>query len=83
MQEKIFNVKKSFINLQDFFKYNIIFQKGKQTIVVPKFGKYRTIFSPDIDDHMEQVKIENKEEKEDVRWYIFLNSTTIYDYFDY
>lgn len=40
------------------------------------------IFSSDINDHLEQVKIENQEEKEGVQWYIFLNSITIYDFFD-
>jgi hypothetical protein len=43
-------------------------QKQEQTIVVPKFGKYRAIASSDFDIHLEQIKVERSEETEGIQW---------------
>ena len=44
------------------------FEEKEQTIVVPKFGKYRKIVSSENDMHFEQIKIESQEDVEGVQW---------------
>ncbi|XP_056018425.1 uncharacterized protein LOC125672350 isoform X2 [Ostrea edulis] len=43
-------------------------KKREQTIVVPKFGKYRVIASSDFDIHLEQIKVERPEEADGIQW---------------
>ncbi|XP_056018429.1 uncharacterized protein LOC130054076 [Ostrea edulis] len=43
-------------------------KKREQTIVVPKFGKYRVIASSDFGIHLEQIKIESPEEADGIQW---------------
>ncbi|XP_048759383.2 uncharacterized protein LOC125668981 [Ostrea edulis] len=46
-------------------------KEGKQinqTIVVPKFGKYRMIASSDFNIHLEQIKVERLEEGDGIQW---------------
>ncbi|XP_056017186.1 uncharacterized protein LOC125670011 isoform X3 [Ostrea edulis] len=40
----------------------------EQTIVVPKFGKYRVVASSDYDIHLEQIKVERLEETDGIQW---------------
>lgn len=40
----------------------------EQLIVVPKFGKYRMIVSSEFDAHLEQIKVDSREEMEGVQW---------------
>ena len=37
-------------------------------MVIPKFGKYRIIVSSEYDTHLEQIKVENREEVDAVQW---------------
>ncbi|XP_062579234.1 uncharacterized protein LOC134241172 [Saccostrea cucullata] len=43
-------------------------KKREQTIVVPKFGKYRVIASSEFDTHLEQIKVEKMEDTEGIQW---------------
>jgi hypothetical protein len=45
-----------------------VLQEQEQSVVVPKFGKYRVIASSDSDTHLEQIKVEKLEETEGIRW---------------
>ena len=38
--------------------------------MIPKIGKYRNIGSSEMDIHLEQIKVEDQEYKEDVQWYV-------------
>ncbi|XP_048760860.2 uncharacterized protein LOC125670011 isoform X2 [Ostrea edulis] len=43
-------------------------KEHEQTIVVPKFGKYRVVASSDYDIHLEQIKVERLEETDGIQW---------------
>nr|XP_022314944.1 fibroblast growth factor receptor 4-like [Crassostrea virginica] len=43
-------------------------KKKEQNIVIPKFGKYRMIVSSEYDTHLEQIKVENREDVDAVQW---------------
>lgn len=38
--------------------------------MVPKKGKYRNVVSSEMDIHLEQIKVEDQEYKEDVQWLV-------------